>query len=100
MPAIVESGIRPPKKGDHVIAAGNGAFAFGADTLRAGHLLTAAELDADMTRIMDVSGHSDPRTVVVYIRRTNAFKDHLGSGYLKTKRKRPGFPPAAHCRDG
>ena len=36
----------------------------------------------DLARIMDQSGHRDPRTVVGYIRRANAFKGHSGSGFL------------------
>ena len=45
-------------------------------------ITTAAERGADLARIMDVSGHRDPRTVVGYIRRANAFKDHAGGGFL------------------
>ncbi|MCC0808706.1 tyrosine-type recombinase/integrase [Methylobacterium sp. W2] len=55
---------------------------FGGHSLRAGFITTAADRGADMTRIMDVSGHRDPRTVVGYIRRANAFKGHAGSGFL------------------
>ncbi|WP_243969802.1 hypothetical protein [Methylobacterium sp. J-026] len=44
--------------------------------------LLAAERGADLARIMDQSGHRDPRTVVGYIRRANAFKGHSGSGFL------------------
>ena len=35
---------------------------------------------SDFIRIMDQSGHRDPRTVVGYIRRANAFKGHRGAG--------------------
>jgi hypothetical protein len=45
-------------------------------------LFRAAERGADLARIMDQSGHRDPRTVVGYIRRANAFKGHSGSGFL------------------
>ncbi|WP_227439767.1 site-specific integrase [Methylobacterium sp. W2] len=55
---------------------------FAGHSLRAGFITTAADRGADMTRIMDVSGHRDPRTVVGYIRRANAFKGHAGSGFL------------------
>lgn len=55
---------------------------FGGHSLRAGFITTAADRGADMTRIMDVSGHRDPRTVVGYIRRANAFKGHAGNGFL------------------
>ncbi|MHB2208432.1 site-specific integrase [Methylobacterium sp. CM6257] len=58
------------------------ASTFGAHSLRAGYITTAAERGADLARIMDQSGHRDPRTVVGYIRRANAFKGHSGSGFL------------------
>ncbi|MGE8131574.1 site-specific integrase [Methylobacterium sp. NPDC080182] len=63
-------------------AAGLDASTFGPHSLRAGYITTAAERGADLARIMDQSRHRDPRTVVSYIRRANAFKDHSGSGFL------------------
>jgi len=63
-------------------AAGLDASTFGPHSLRAGYITTAAERGADLARIMDQSRHRDPRTVVGYIRRANAFKDHSGSGFL------------------
>jgi integrase len=63
-------------------AAGLDVSTFGAHSLRAGYITTAAEHGADLARIMDQSGHRDPRTVVGYIRRANAFNDHSGSGFL------------------
>jgi len=63
-------------------AASLDASTFGAHSLRAGYITTAAERGADLARIMDQSGHRDPRTVVGYIRRANAFKGHSGSGFL------------------
>ncbi|WP_342111614.1 site-specific integrase [Methylobacterium sp. SI9] len=66
----------------YTAAAGLDASTFGAHSLRAGYITTAAERGADLTRIMDQSRHRDPRTVVGYIRRANAFKDHSGSGFL------------------
>jgi site-specific recombinase XerD len=66
----------------YAAAAGLDASSFGAHSLRAGYITTAAERGADLARIMDQSGHRDPRTVVGYIRRANAFKDHSGSGFL------------------
>lgn len=66
----------------YVAAAGLDASTFGVHSLRAGYITTAAERGADLARIMDQSGHCDPRTVVGYIRRANAFKDHSGSGFL------------------
>ena len=58
------------------------ASAFGTHSLRAGYITTAAERGADLARIMDQSGHRDPRTVVGYIWRANALKGHSGSGFL------------------
>lgn len=66
----------------YTAAAGLDAETFGAHSLRAGYITSAAERGADLARIMDQSGHRDPRTVVGYIRRANAFKDHSGSGFL------------------
>lgn len=66
----------------HATAAGLDAATFGAHSLRAGYITTAAERGADLARIMDQSGHRDTRTVVGYIRRANAFKGHSGSGFL------------------
>jgi site-specific recombinase XerD len=66
----------------YTTAAGLDATAFGAHSLRAGYITSAAERGADLARIMDQSGHRDPRTVVGYIRRANAFKGHSGSGFL------------------
>jgi integrase len=63
-------------------AAGLDASTFGAHSLRADYITTSAERGADLARIMDQSGHRDPRTVVGYIRRANAFKGHSGSGFF------------------
>ncbi|WP_238193576.1 site-specific integrase [Methylobacterium frigidaeris] len=66
----------------YATAAGLDASTFGAHSLRAGYITTAAERGADLARIMDQSGHRDTRTVVGYIRRANAFKGHSGDGFL------------------
>jgi len=66
----------------YATAAGLDAATFGAHSLRAGYITTAADRGADLARIMDQSGHRDTRTVVGYIRRANAFKGHSGSGFL------------------
>lgn len=81
----------PPRLTTHALAdiikkyasaAGLDASVFGAHSLRAGYITTAAERDADFARILDQSGHRDPKTVMGYIRRANDFKDHSGSGFL------------------
>ncbi|SFV17107.1 Site-specific recombinase XerD [Methylobacterium sp. 174MFSha1.1] len=66
----------------YATAAGLDASTFGAHSLRACYITTAAERGADLARIMDQSGHRDTRTVVSYIRRVNAFKSRSGSGFL------------------
>lgn len=66
----------------HARAAGLDPAAYGVHSLRAGYITSAAERGADMARIMDQSGHRDPRTLIGYIRRANAFKDHSGRGFL------------------
>ena len=63
-------------------AVGLDASTFGAHSLRASYITTAAERGADLARIMDQSVHRDPRTVVGYICRANAFNGHSGSGFL------------------
>ena len=63
-------------------AAGLDETEFGAHSLRSGYITSAAERGADLARIMDQSRHKDPKTVLGYIRRANAFKDHSGSGFL------------------
>jgi integrase len=63
-------------------AAGLDASTFRTHSLRAGYITTAAERGADLAHIMDQSGHRDPRTVIGYIRRVNAFKDHSGRELL------------------
>ena len=66
----------------HCEAAGLDPSIFGAHSLRAGFITTGAERGADLAKIMEVSRHRDPRTVLGYIRRANLFKDHAGSGFL------------------
>ncbi|WP_409565178.1 tyrosine-type recombinase/integrase [Methylobacterium sp. J-078] len=61
---------------------GRDAWTFGAHSLRSGFITEAAGRGVDLARIMDQSGHSDPRTVIGYVRRANAFKDHAGGGFL------------------
>ena len=66
----------------HALAAGLDLVQFARHSLRAGYINSAAERGADLARILDQSGHRDPRTVLGYIRRANAFKDHSGSRFL------------------
>lgn len=63
-------------------AAGLDASAFGAHSLRAGFITSAAERGADLAQIMAQSGHRNADTVLGYVRRANLFKSHAGSGFL------------------
>lgn len=63
-------------------AAGIYASTFGALSLRADYITTAAERGAGLARIMDQSRHRDPRAVLGYIRRANALENHSGSKFL------------------
>lgn len=51
-------------------------------SLRAGFVTSAAENRASISRIMEVTRHRDPRTVEIYVRRADRFKDHAGDGFL------------------
>ncbi|WP_407530059.1 hypothetical protein [Methylobacterium oryzisoli] len=66
----------------YAAAAGLDAAAFGAHSLRAGYIITAAERGADLARILDQSRHRDIRTVVGCIRRANSFKWRSGERFL------------------
>ncbi|MDP4026314.1 site-specific integrase [Methylobacterium sp. NEAU 140] len=81
LPRLTDRAVADILKG-YCRAAGLDAAAFGAHSLRAGFITTAAERGADLARIMEQSGHRDPATVLGYIRRANLFKGHAGSGFL------------------
>lgn len=55
---------------------------FAGHSLRAGFITSAAEAGAELSRIMEVSRHVEPKTVQGYIRRANPFRDHAGSSFL------------------
>lgn len=63
-------------------AAGLDASLYGGHSLRAGFLTSAAQANASLFRMMDVSRHRDPRTVMRYIRMSEEFEDHAGTGLL------------------
>ena len=54
----------------------------GAHSLRAGFITSAGEHNVELSRIMEVTGQTDPRTPLKYLRRANLFKGHAGSGFL------------------
>lgn len=55
---------------------------YGAHSLRAGFITSAAEAGVSLDRIMDHSRHIEPRHVRAYVRRANLFQDHPGDTFL------------------
>lgn len=55
---------------------------YGAHSLRAGFITSAAEAGVNLNRIMEHSRHVDPRNVQEYVRRANLFRDHPGDTFL------------------
>ncbi len=63
-------------------AVGLDAAAFGAHSLRAGFLTSAAASGANVFKMKDQSRHSGLDMLGVYVRAADLFKDHSGSGFL------------------
>lgn len=55
---------------------------FGGHSLRAGFLTSAAQSKASLYKLMEVSRHTDPKSVMRYVRRAAEFEDHAGEGLL------------------
>ena len=51
-------------------------------SLRAGFVTSAAVHHARLDKIMDVTRHTNPATVMKYIRDAESFKDHAGEKFL------------------
>ena len=51
-------------------------------SLRAGFVTSAAVHNARLDKIMEITRHSSPSTVIRYIRDANSFKDHAGEKFL------------------
>lgn len=51
-------------------------------SLRAGFVTSAAVHHARLDKIMAVTRHRSPSTVMGYIRDADAFEDHAGQGFL------------------
>lgn len=54
----------------------------GAHSLRAGFVTSAGEHNVELYKIMEVTGQTDPRTPLRYLRRANLFKGHAGTCFL------------------
>ncbi len=55
---------------------------FSAHSLRAGFVTSAAVHHARLDKIMEITRHRNPSTVLKYIRDVDCFTDHAGSGFL------------------
>ncbi len=51
-------------------------------SLRAGFVTSAAAHGARLDKIMEITRHTNPATVMKYIRDADSFKDHAGEGFL------------------
>jgi site-specific recombinase XerD len=63
-------------------AAGLDPSVFSGHSLRAGFVTSALERGADILKVMDITGHTEVRTLKGYDRRAKAFKAHAGKGFL------------------
>lgn len=66
----------------YAAAIGLEAKDFSAHSLRAGFVTSAAAHHARLDKIMEITRHSNPATVLKYIRDTDAFTDHAGAAFL------------------
>jgi hypothetical protein len=55
---------------------------YGAHSMRAGFLTSAAAKGANLFKMMDVSRHKSVDTLRGYVRSADAFRDHAGAGLL------------------
>lgn len=55
---------------------------FSAHSLRSGFITSAAAAGATIFKIMDVSRHKTPSTVLTYIRKYELFKNHAGESFM------------------
>ncbi|WP_419607348.1 site-specific integrase, partial [Thiolapillus sp.] len=55
---------------------------FAGHSLRSGFLTSAAMNRASLFKMMEVSRHKDPKTVMQYIKKSELFDDHAGEGLL------------------
>ena len=62
--------------------AGLNSEEFAGHSLRSGFLTSAAKNKASLFKMMEVSRHKDPKTVMRYVRDAEIFEDHAGEGLL------------------
>ena len=63
-------------------AVGRDAATFGAHSLRAGFLTSAARRGASVFKMRDVSRHKSMDVLQIYVRDADLFRDHAGAGLL------------------
>ena len=66
----------------YVAAIGLNPKDFSAHSLRAGFVTSAAAHHARLDKIMEITRHTNPATVMKYIRDADAFTDHAGAAFL------------------
>lgn len=72
-----------PRLVKHYVAAiGLDPKDFSAHSLRAGLVTSAAAHHARLDKIMEITRHTNPATVMKYIRDADAFTDHAGAAFL------------------
>jgi site-specific recombinase XerD len=64
------------------LAAGLDPDDYAGHSLRSGFMTSAALAKASLFKMMEVSRHKDPKTVMIYVRRSAEFQDHAGEGLL------------------
>lgn len=64
------------------LASGLDPADYAGHSLRSGFMTSAALAKASLFKMMEVSRHKDPKTVMVYVRRSAEFQDHAGEGLL------------------
>lgn len=55
---------------------------FSGHSLRAGFITSGAEAGADLFKLMEVSRHTHPKTVMGYVRNAQLFDNHAGTDFL------------------
>ncbi|WP_207384431.1 site-specific integrase [Legionella wadsworthii] len=55
---------------------------FSGHSLRAGFITSGAEAGADLFKLMEVSRHTHPKTVMGYVRNAQLFDNHAGEAFL------------------
>jgi site-specific recombinase XerD len=66
----------------HALAVGLDPDQYAGHSLRSGFLTSAALAKASLFKLMEVSRHKDPKTVMIYLRRSSEFENHAGEGLL------------------